>query len=65
MIESLVLLVAYLIIAALVLGLLVYLLDYVGREFPASAPFVKVGRVAVVVVGVLACILLLLRFLGV
>jgi amino acid transporter len=57
--------VVYLLVAAVVFGLLFWLIDYVGSQFPAFAPFVKVARIILVVVGVLVLIGVVLNLSGV
>lgn len=59
-VEGLVELVIYLIIIGAVFWLLIWLIDYVGLP----APFNRVARVVVMVVGVLILINLLLTFAG-
>jgi hypothetical protein len=59
--STLVAFVVYLLVVGLVLGLLVWLIDYVAGNFPVIAPFAKVAKVIVVVVGVLILIGLLLN----
>lgn len=61
MIASLVYLVVYIIVLALIMWLLNYLIDAV----PLQEPFHRVAKIALLVVGVLICILLLLNFIGV
>jgi hypothetical protein len=60
MIHSLVEFIIYLIILGVVVWLLLWLIDYV----PLPEPFNRVGRVLVIVVGVLILILLLLNLAG-
>jgi hypothetical protein len=61
MITSLIYLVVYIIVVGLVLWLLNYLIDAV----PLQEPFHRVAKIAILVIGVLIIILLLLNFLGV
>jgi hypothetical protein len=60
MITSLIMLVVYIIVVGLVLWLLNYLVDAV----PLQDPFRRVAKVAIIVIGVLIIILLLLQFIG-
>lgn len=62
--ESVVALVIYILVAGLVFGLLTWLTHYVEREWPMAAPFTKVARVVLVVLGVLVLIGILLAFVG-
>jgi hypothetical protein len=61
MIASLIYLVIYIIVVGLILWLLNYLIDAV----PLQEPFRRVAKVAIIVIGILIIILLLLNFLGV
>jgi hypothetical protein len=61
MITSLVYLVVYIIIVGVILWLLNYLIDNV----PLQEPFRRVAKIALMVIGVLIIILLLLNFVGV
>lgn len=61
MITALVMLVIYLV----VLGLVIWLLNYLIDAVPLNPPFNRVAKVAVLVVGVLLAILLLLNFVGI
>ena len=61
MITSLIMLVVYIIVIGLVLWLLNYLIDAV----PLQEPFNRVAKIAILVIGVLIIILLLLQFIGV
>jgi hypothetical protein len=61
MITSLVYLVVYIIIVGVILWLLNYLVDNV----PLQDPFRRVAKIALMVIGVLIIILLLLNFVGV
>ena len=60
MITSLIMLVVYIIVIALILWLLNYLVDAV----PMQEPFKRVAKIAILVIGVLIVILLLLQFVG-
>ena len=60
MIASLLYLVIYIIVVGLVVGLLIYLIDYVKPP----EPFHRIGRILIVVVGVIVLILLLVNFVG-
>jgi hypothetical protein len=62
MISSLIHLVLYIFVLGLVIGLLIYLLDQVAQYMPE--PFYRVGRILIIVVGVLILILLLLSVIG-
>jgi hypothetical protein len=48
-----------------VLGLVVWLLNYLIDAVPLQEPFRKIARVALMVISVLIVILLLLNFIGV
>jgi hypothetical protein len=61
MISSLIYLVVYIIVVGLIMWLLNYLIDAV----PLPEPFHRVAKVALLVIGVLIIILLLLNFIGV
>jgi len=61
MINSLILLVVYIIVIGLVIWLLHYLIDAI----PLPEPFHRVAKIALLVIGVLIVILLLLQFVGV
>ena len=61
MITSLIMLVVYIIVIGLVLWLLNYLIDVI----PLPEPFNRVAKIAILVIGVLIIILLLLQFIGV
>lgn len=61
MITSLIYFVVYIIVLGLILWLLNYLIDVV----PLQDPFRRVAKVALMVIGVLIVILLLLNFIGV
>ncbi len=56
--------IVYLLVAACVFGLLLYLINYVGSQFAGAEPFVKVARIVLVVMAVLVLIGLLLSFTG-
>jgi hypothetical protein len=60
MIETLILLVVYIVILGLVMWLLIYVVDML----PLPAPFGQVAKVVIMVVGVLILILLLLQLVG-
>ena len=62
MITSLIMLIVWVIVIAIVIGLLIYLVD--NLDF-VPLNFRKVARTLIIVVGVLVMILLLLNFLGV
>jgi heme/copper-type cytochrome/quinol oxidase subunit 2 len=61
MITSLILLVVYIV----VLALIVFLLNYLVDNVPMQEPYKRVAKIAILVVGVLILILLLLNFIGV
>jgi TRAP-type C4-dicarboxylate transport system permease small subunit len=61
MISSLVFLIVYII----VLGLIIWLLNYLIDVVPLQDPFRRIAKVALLVVGTLIVILLLLNFIGV
>lgn len=54
----------YLVIYAIVLGLIFYLLKWLIDYINPPEPFKKVANVALVVIGVLICIALLLSLVG-
>lgn len=60
MITALVYFVVYLIVLGLIIWLLLYLVDAV----PLPAPFNRIAKVAITVIGVLIVILLLLNLIG-
>lgn len=60
MITALVYLVVYLIIIGLIVWLLIYLVDVV----PLPAPFNRIAKVVITVLGVLIVIILLLNLIG-
>jgi hypothetical protein len=60
MIGSLIALVIYVVVIGLILWLLNYLVDAV----PMEPPFKRVAKIAILVIGVLVVILLLLQFIG-
>ena len=60
MVGALIYLTIYIIIVGVILWLLTYLLDNV----PIAEPFRRVGKIVILVVGVLIVILLLLNFIG-
>ena len=62
--ETAVMVVIYFIVAAVVFGLLFFLLNYVGSQFPGSEPFIKVGKIILMILAVLVCIGILLGFMG-
>lgn len=53
-----------LIVAALVFGLLFWLLSYCESQFPSAGVFFRVGRIILVILAVLVLIGLLLDFAG-
>jgi hypothetical protein len=57
--------VVYLLVAAVVFGLLFWLIDYIGGQLPSFTPFVKVARIILVVIAVLVLIGVLLNISGV
>ena len=61
MITALLSLVIYIVVVGLIIWMLTYLIDVV----PLPAPFNRVAKIALTVVGVLIVILLLLNFIGV
>lgn len=65
MLETVIWLVVQLIVIAVIGALLLYLCDYVAREFPQTGTIVKVAKVVVIVVAVLCAVVLLARFSGV
>lgn len=63
-IESVVSIVVYLLVASIIFGLLYYLVNFVGSQFPGSEPFVKVARIILVMLAVLVCIGILLSMIS-
>ena len=61
---SVVWIILYLLVAAAIFGLLLYLINYVGSQFPGGEPFIKVARIILVVLGVLVLIGLLLSLIS-
>ena len=61
MITSLIYLVVYIVVVGVILWLLNYLIDNV----PLQDPFRRIAKIALTVIGVLILILLLLNFVGV
>jgi hypothetical protein len=59
MITALVYLVIYIVVVGLICGLLLYLIDAI----PVPEPFHRIARIAIIVIGVLICILLLLSLI--
>lgn len=59
-------LIVFLLVAAGVFGLLFFLVEYIGKQFPGegSAMFVKFAKIALVVMGILIIITILLSFVG-
>jgi hypothetical protein len=51
--------VIYLLIGAVIFGLLWWLVGYVGSQLPASAPFIQVARIILAILAVLVLIGLL------
>ena len=62
---TLVSVVVAILVLGLVVALLLWLVDYVGGQFPSAAPFVKVARIIIVVVAVLILIGIVLSLSGV
>lgn len=62
--QTVVMVVVYLLVGAVVFGLLYYLVNFVGSQFPGSEPFIKVARIILVVLAVLVCIFILLSLVG-
>jgi hypothetical protein len=60
MITGLILLVVYIV----VIGLIVWLLNYLVDAVPLAPPFNRVAKVVIIVVAVLIVIMLLLNFVG-
>lgn len=57
--------VLYLLVAAVIFGLLFWLLNYVGGLFGEGAtPFIKIGKIILVILAVLICIGILLSLVG-
>lgn len=63
-VESIVVLVIWIIIVAMIFGLLIWLINYAASNAPTLSPFAGVARVLVVILGVLVLILVLLNFAG-
>jgi hypothetical protein len=55
----------YLVVYIIVLGLIVWLLNYLIDIVPLAEPFNRVAKIALMVVAILIVILLLLNFIGV
>ena len=55
----------YLVVYIIVLGLIVWLLNYLIDVVPLAEPFNRVAKIALMVVAILIVILLLLNFIGV
>ena len=55
----------YLVVYIVILGLILWALNYLIDAVPLQEPFYRVAKVALMVVGILAIILLLLNFIGV
>jgi hypothetical protein len=55
----------YLVIYIIVIGLIVWLLNFLIDAVPMDPPFKRVAKIALMVVSVLIIILLLLQFVGV
>lgn len=55
----------YLVVYIIVLGLIVWLLNYMIDAIPLQEPFHRIAKIALMVVSVLIVILLLLNFIGV
>jgi hypothetical protein len=55
----------YLVIYIIVIGLVLWLLNYLIDAVPLQDPFRRVAKVALIVVGVLIIIVLLLNFVGI
>ena len=64
--QGVVYIVLYLLVAGAIFGLLIFLIDYVAKQFPSEpmALCAKVAKVIVVVLGVLILIALLISLLG-
>ena len=54
----------YLVIYIVIVGVILWLLNYLIDNVPMEPPFRRVAKVAIMVVGVLIIILLLLNFVG-
>jgi hypothetical protein len=63
-IETVVAFVLYLIVVALVFGLLFWLLTYCESQFPNAMPFFKVGRIVLVILAVFVLIGIILGLAG-
>lgn len=64
-ISAAVTIILYLLVGALIFGLLYWLIGYVGRAFGDGAePFIKIARVILVVLAVLVCIGILLSLIS-
>ncbi len=62
--SSLLSLVIYIVVMAIIFGLLWWLLDYVGKTFSSAAPFIPIGKIILAIVGVIFLINLLLGLVG-
>ena len=54
----------YLVVYIIVVGLVLWLLNYLVDTVPLQDPFRRVAKIAILVIGVLIIILLLLQFIG-
>ena len=54
--QSVVQIVVYLLVAAVVFGLLYWLVDKIGAMFQGSEPFVKIAKLILLILAVLICI---------
>jgi hypothetical protein len=63
-IEGVVQVILYLLGAGIVFGLLLYLINYVGGQFPGAGPFVKIARIILVVLAVLVLIGVVMALMG-
>jgi amino acid transporter len=54
----------YLLVVAIVFGLLYWLANFVGRKFPTMAPFIPVAHIVLAILGVLLIVGILLSLVG-
>lgn len=63
-IETIIYVVLFILGAGIIFGALMWLIGYIEREFPNTAPFPKFARIALVVMSVLVFIAIILGFMG-
>ena len=62
--QLVVMVIVYLIVAAIIFGLLYWLIGFIAQKVPGVQPFVWIAYVVLAVAAVLICIGLLLSFVG-